>query len=195
LTRVSEAWPNLDNPCASLQRDAAIMLGKFDIDKNINQKKNHSASEIIFHDHKGKVLGPELKRKSKTSPIVSNFALAALDDEVDDETVTPSFYFNVHRTRLPSVPIHQMTEEKREQLYTPANDAEFVKRDEQLRLVEEQCQRQYLATKKRQMEMRAEMRTMLQQYLDLDRQMTEHLCHLENASVSRQELFKRFKKI
>lgn len=171
------------------------MQGKFSLNNScVKPAKQASSPEIIFHDSNGKVINGDLPRKTRNNAaIVSSFALAALDDEPDDETVTPSFYFNIHRSRLPSVPVQQLTEEKREQLFQTSSPDEFEMRDKQILLSIEHCEKKVSAAKKRQMEMRAEMRNLLQQYLDLDREHTEELCRLRNAVLSREELHKRRK--
>lgn len=167
--------------------------------KNTGTRPNSGSQvQLKFHDATPHVIADNASGTSKKRPspssspgIIGSFAVAATTSDDEETAVLPSYYITAQGARLPSIPLEHMAEDKRVKLYTSSSPEDYAARRVQLQQVVIHCEEQLIALRRRRAAVRGEMRQLLQQFLELERENTEVNCRLEGALTAQAELDKR----
>lgn len=154
-----------------------------------------TTSKLVFHD--SSLPGDDAQNSAKrplenNTPDIILEALATMLSDDDDETAAvPPFYINAQGTRVPSLPLEHMPDEKRAKLYASSSSDDYAARRCQLNQQIISFEEKLIGNKKHLMGIRVDMRHLLQQYIEAARERTELICNLQSALQAQNELDKR----
>jgi len=131
--------------------------------------------------------------KFKLDSLVPQKVASAVFSFVEDSPPLPRFFVTNNGTRLPANPLAEMTESKRAAAYKTNSAADYETRFSHMQATLTRYDGQYHAAKQRQAELQYEMRYLLAQYLEVDRELIEIRCRIQHTQQAQAELARHYK--
>lgn len=127
-------------------------------------------------------------------PIKKEFAAAAFNDEHTAD-ILPTYFYASNGQRMSTYPLNEIPEQRRAALYSTNSTDDYAARYATMQSTLARYQESLSIAKQRVADTQVEMRALLRQYLDAERELVEAQCRVQHVLQAHAELARHYKKL